>query len=172
VRTTISDDYLWLPFVTSDYVVRTGDTGILDETVHFLDSRLLNPGEESFYDLPVRTREKATLYEHCKRAVQHALRFGRHGLPLMGSGDWNDGMNLVGVKGDGESVWLAFFLCSVLKQFAPLARLRGDEAFSDICAEEACDKKSNPGPGTDSGISGRIATMAPPSVLHKMRNAR
>ena len=137
VRTTISDDYLWLPFVTSDYVVRTGDTGILDETVHFLDSRLLNPGEESFYDLPVRTREKATLYEHCKRAVQHALRFGRHGLPLMGSGDWNDGMNLVGVKGDGESVWLAFFLCSVLKQFAPLARLRGDEAFSDICAEEA-----------------------------------
>jgi len=137
VRTTISDDYLWLPLVTSDYVVRTGDSGILDETVHFLDSRLLDPKEESFYDLPVRSRSKATLYEHCKRAILHALRYGRHGLPLMGSGDWNDGMNLVGVKGEGESVWLAFFLYLVLKQFIPLTHVRGDEAFGDVCTEEA-----------------------------------
>jgi len=137
VRTLISDDLLWLPFVTSDYVVRTGDTGVLDETVHFLESRLLNPGEDSFYDLPGRSREKDTLYEHCKRAIQHALRFGRHGLPLMGSGDWNDGMNLVGIKGEGESVWLALFLYSVLKQFGSLARMRGDKAFDSLCNEEA-----------------------------------
>ena len=137
VRTMISDDYLWLPFVTSDYVTRTGDTGVLDETIHFLDSRLLKPGEESVYDLPVRAREKATLYEHCKRAILHALRFGKHGLPLMGSGDWNDGMNLVGIKGEGESVWLAFFLHAVLKQFGLLALMREDGAFSDLCTEEA-----------------------------------
>jgi cyclic beta-1,2-glucan synthetase len=137
VRTMISDDYLWLPFVTSDYVLRTGDSGVLDETIHFLDSRLLNPQEESFYDLPARAHEKATLYEHCKRAILHALRFGGHGLPLMGSGDWNDGMNLVGVKGKGESVWLAFFLYAVLRRFDPLTRMRGDEAFGDVCREEA-----------------------------------
>jgi cyclic beta-1,2-glucan synthetase len=137
VRTMISDDFLWLPFVASDYVGRTGDTGILDEPCHFLDGRPLNAGEESYYDLPARAHEKATLYEHCKRAVLHALRFGIHGLPLMGSGDWNDGMNLVGVKGKGESVWLAFFLVAVLKRFGPLAQLRGDTAFETLCAGEA-----------------------------------
>ena len=137
VRTTISDDYLWLPFVTSEYVARTGDTGILDEVVHFLDSRPLGPAEESLYDLPTRAHEKTTLYEHCTRAILHGLRFGQRGLPLMGSGDWNDGMNLVGVKGVGESVWLAFFLHAVLKQFAEVARSRGDTAFADRCVEEA-----------------------------------
>ena len=137
VRTMIFDDYLWLPYVAGDYVNRTGDRGVLDETVHFLDSRPLNPGEESFYDLPVRSHEKATLYEHCTRTILHALRFGQHGLPLMGSGDWNDGMNLVGVKGEGESVWLAMFLHSVLEQFGDLARMRGDSAFADVCTREA-----------------------------------
>jgi cellobiose phosphorylase len=137
VRTMISDDYLWLPLATSEYVVRTGDSGVLDETIHFLDSRPLNPGEESFYDLPLRAREKVTLYEHCTRAILHALRFGSHGLPLIGSGDWNDGMNLVGVKGVGESVWLAFFLHYVLEQFGPLARMRGDGAFGEVCTREA-----------------------------------
>jgi cellobiose phosphorylase len=137
VRTLISDDYLWLPFVVIDYVDRIGDTGILDETVHFLQCRLLKPAEESFYDLPSRAHEKDTLYEHCKRAILHALQFGTHGLPLMGSGDWNDGMNLVGVKGMGESVWLAFFLYAILRKFAPLAHLRGDGAFSEKCTDEA-----------------------------------
>ena len=137
VRTRISDDYLWLPLVTVDYVVRTGDSGVLDETVYFLGSRLLNPGEESFYDLPGRSREKETLYEHCKRAIRHGLRFGRHGLPLMGSGDWNDGMNLVGIKGEGESVWLAFFLYYNLQQFRLLAQLRGDKEFDALCDKEA-----------------------------------
>ncbi len=137
VRTMISDDYLWLPFVTCDYVMHSGDIGVLDEPVCFLESRCLNPDEESFYDLPARALEKATLYDHCKRAIVHAFRFGTHGLPLMGSGDWNDGMNLVGVQGKGESVWLAFFLFSVLKKIIPLAHLRGDAEFEDICERES-----------------------------------
>ncbi|MBN1982118.1 MAG: hypothetical protein JW795_11340 [Chitinivibrionales bacterium] len=135
VRTMISDDYLWLPFVTSEYVSRTGDIGVLDESIHFLDSRALKPGEESLYDLPVKTAEKKNLYEHCKCAVVHALRYGKHGFPLMGSGDWNDGMNLVGIKGEGESVWLAFFLFAVLKRCIPLARMRDDTAFASLCRE-------------------------------------
>ena len=143
VRTLISDDFLWLPLVTSDYVIRTGDSGILDESVHFLEGRLLNPGEETFYDLPGRAREKETLYEHCKRAILHALRFGSNGLPLMGSGDWNDGMNLVGVNGKGESVWLAFFLYYNLRQFSQMARLRGDTAFNTMCEEEAMRLQQN-----------------------------
>ncbi len=137
VRTNISDDYLWLPFVTSDYVSRIGDKGVLDESVCFLQSRLLEQGEDSLYDLPSVMHEKATLYEHCKRAILHALRFGRHGLPLMGGGDWNDGMNLVGAKGRGESVWLGFFLYDVLRRFGVLAKMRGDEAFYDLCKEQA-----------------------------------
>jgi len=143
VRTLISDDYLWLPLVTSDYVTRTGDTGVLDEPLNFLDGRHLNPDEESYYDLPARSSEKVTLYEHCKRAILHGLRYGSHGLPLMGSGDWNDGMNLVGVKGDGESVWLAFFLCYVLKQFTSIAQLHDDASFAVRCSEEISKLKEN-----------------------------
>jgi len=143
VRTQCSDDYLWLPLATARYVLATGDTGVLDEPAAFLDGRPVNPGEDSYYDLPARSTEVATLYEHCVRAILHGLRFGSHGLPLIGSGDWNDGMNLVGIEGKGESVWLAFFLCSVLTQFAKVARLRGDLAFAERCDEETTELATN-----------------------------
>ncbi|MEO8738666.1 MAG: glucoamylase family protein [Casimicrobiaceae bacterium] len=136
VRTQCSDDYLWLPLATARYVLATGDTGVLDERIAYLDGRPVNPNEDSYYDLPGRSTTVASLYDHGVRAIQHGLRFGSHGLPLMGSGDWNDGMNLVGIEGRGESVWLAFFLCSVLTQFAKVARLRGDLSFAQRCADE------------------------------------
>ena len=129
VRTHFSDDYLWLPYVTCRYVACVADTGVLDEQVPFLEGRPVKPEEEAYYDLPNRSEESATLYEHCVRAIEHGLKFGEHGLPLMGCGDWNDGMNLVGKEGRGESVWLAFFLYDVLTQFAELARARKDAAF-------------------------------------------
>jgi cyclic beta-1,2-glucan synthetase len=143
VRTRCSDDYLWLPLATCRYVFATGDTGILGENVPFLEGRGVNPGDESYYDLPGRSRESASVYEHCVRAVRYGFRFGERGLPLIGSGDWNDGMNLVGIHGKGESVWLAFFLCEVLRQFARLARQRDDAAFAEECDAVARQLRAN-----------------------------
>ena len=143
VRTNISDDFLWLPYVTCRYVSCVADTGVLDEKVSLLESRLVKPEEESYYDLPNHAEESVTLYQHCVRAVERGLRFGEHGLPLMGCGDWNDGMNRVGNLGRGESVWLAFFLYDVLTQFAGLARSRNDVPFAERCATEARQLRQN-----------------------------
>jgi cellobiose phosphorylase len=143
VRTHISDDYLWLPFATCRYVAALDDTGVLDEKIFFLDARPVLENEESYYDLPVRSDESGSLYEHCVRSIKHGLRFGAHGLPLMGSGDWNDGMNLVGAHGKGESVWLAFFLHDVLMQFAPIAERRNDNAFAELCRSQAAALAAN-----------------------------
>lgn len=133
VRTRISDDLLWLPLALCRYVDATHDAGVLAQPVPFLDGPPVLPPEESRYDLPLRAAEVASLYEHARRAVEHSLAFGRHGLPLMGAGDWNDGMNRVGELGRGESVWLGFFLCEVLHRFAPLARRCGDDGFARLC---------------------------------------
>ncbi len=123
IRSHISDDLLWLPFVTTQYVRVTGDSAILCEAVPFLDAPLLGEGQHECFQAPTVSSERATLFEHCRRALAHAGRFGEHGMPLMGTGDWNDGMNLVGAGGKGESVWLAWFMADVMQGMAEMADL-------------------------------------------------
>jgi cyclic beta-1,2-glucan synthetase len=143
VRTMCSDDFMWLPYATSRYIAATGDIAILDEQVPFIQGRPLNANEESYYDLPVPSDQSGSLYEHCKRAMQHAFRFGENGLPLIGSGDWNDGMNMVGINGKGESVWLAFFLYDVLLRFMEVSKLKNDGSAIRQYQEQADLLKKN-----------------------------
>ncbi|GGY24285.1 GH36-type glycosyl hydrolase domain-containing protein [Pseudoduganella albidiflava] len=137
VRTHCSDDYLWLPLATARYVKVTGDLSVLDEEAQYLEGRPVKADEDSYYDMPGRSPLAENLYQHCVRAIRHGLRFGERGLPLIGSCDWNDGMDKVGAEGKGESVWLAWFLVDVLRQFAEVAERRGDGGFAAECRSEA-----------------------------------
>ncbi|MDD3572395.1 MAG: hypothetical protein PHP07_05560 [Eubacteriales bacterium] len=130
VRTRITDDLLWLPYVAAEYIEATGDLGILSEVTPFIQGPVLADGQHDMMFTPEVSPETGTLYEHCKRAIRRT-NLGEHGLPLIGGGDWNDGMDRVGIEGKGESVWLAWFYYAVLQRFIPLARRMGDGAYAD-----------------------------------------
>ncbi len=131
VRTRISDDRVWLACAAAHYVATSGDRAVLDERVAFLEGRPLAAGEHDAYFEPMLAEERASLFEHCARALDQSLAVGAHGLPLIGTGDWNDGMNRVGEHGKGESVWLGWFLHATLTAFAPLAKARGEDARAE-----------------------------------------
>ncbi|MSS08094.1 hypothetical protein FYJ38_05480 [Clostridium sp. WB02_MRS01] len=128
VRTRITDDLLWLPYCTAAYIRSTGDTTILKEKVPYIKGPVLQEGQHDVMFTPDKSQSFATVYEHCKKAIDRTS-FGEHGLPLMGGGDWNDGMNEVGIEGKGESVWLAWFFYTVLGDFIPLCHKEDDEAY-------------------------------------------
>lgn len=138
MRTRCSDDYLWLPLAASRYLQVTGDASVFDEDVRFIDGRPVGPDEESYYDMPVVSHLRQSFYQHCVLALQRGCRLlGERGLPLIGTGDWNDGMNRVGEAGRGESVWLGFFLYDTLQRFVEVARARDDGVFAEYCLEQA-----------------------------------
>jgi len=137
VRTRITDDLYFLPHVTCHYVRVTQDAAILNEPVPFLHAPILKPEQEEDFNLPAVTEQTEALYEHCVRALEYGLKLGSHGLPLMGTGDWNDGMNKVGAHGQGESVWNGWFMLATLRDFAEMTEHRGATARAAWCREQA-----------------------------------
>lgn len=131
IRTRFSDDLLWLPYTVADYIEFTNDYSILDIQTNYLDGLILEKGIDERYDLYETSKELGSIYEHCIKAIEKSLDFGEHGLPKIGSGDWNDGFSTVGNKGKGESVWLAFFLCDVLDKFSKICEYKDDVEKSE-----------------------------------------
>ena len=131
IRTRFSDDLLWLPYVTSEYIKRTGDYSILKEEATYLEDEPLKEGEDERYTIVNNSTKKGNIYEHCIRAIEKGLNFGAHNIPLMGSGDWNDGMSTVGNLGKGESVWLGWFLYNILDNFIDICSFTHDEEKKD-----------------------------------------
>ncbi len=165
VRTRFSDDRLWLVFCSLLYVGATGDDAVWDEQVPFLEGRLLDEAEHEAYERPAVSKESGSIYEHCVRAIALSLSVGEHGLPLMGIGDWNDGMSLVGAGGRGESVWLGWFLVSLLRPFADVAEARGeaDRAAVYRTHAEQADRRAGRRVGR---------RMVPPGVFRRRDAAR
>ena len=136
------DDCGWLCYCVAHYVEVSGDLVVLDEQVSFLDGPALHDGETDHFFQPTRTDETASLYEHCARALEQSLDLGPHGLPPFGTGDWNDGMNRVGAGGQGESIWLGWFLHITLSRFAALAATRGDGTRATLWRAHAAKLRS------------------------------
>ena len=160
VRTRCSDDLLWLPYAVAHYVEVTGNESILDLEVPFLEGPILEAHEQEHMSVPAVSATTAPLWEHCVRAIEHAWRLGAHGLPLIGSGDWNDGLNRVGTEGRGESVWLGWFFLTVLRSSATLAAKRDpSRAFALAASGQTPSRaRSNTPAGTANGICAPSST--------------